>query len=59
MNLKNTKTFTNSTAYMKKNDKFKNQQLNMTLLEDINLTPVSELSINISVGPSEYSATNV
>ena len=59
MSLKNKKTFTNSTAYMKRNDNFKNQQSNMTLLEDINLTPVSKLDINTYVGPSEYSATHV
>lgn len=59
MNIEGRKTFTNSTAYIKNNNKLKDSQKNMTLLEDINLIPVSELSINTNVGPSEYSATHV
>ncbi len=59
MSPKNTQVFINSTAYVKKGNHSNNHSKKMTLLKDINLTPVSELGIHTHVGPSERSATHV
>lgn len=59
MKTENKQVFTNRTDYIKKSNKLKDAPINMTPLENINLTPVSELGINTHVGPSEYSATHV